>query len=130
MALTDAQKVQIRKWMGWSRAFDQNSRLESRMSAAYLSADEETEVIALLARLVNCTTARTELVTDGMHGIKRVDEIEFQDTSQGFTIADGYNAEVRAIISELESVLGVTKKFDVTSGSGRGGGMGGAFRLG
>jgi hypothetical protein len=61
MAFTEAEKVQIRKWLGWSDRFLQvDSALERAMQAVGDRVDSATEVRAVLAEI---QTIKAEIVS-------------------------------------------------------------------
>jgi hypothetical protein len=123
MALTELQKAQVRMWLGYERGFEMNPQLESKFGD--LTASEEALISAVLVRLDASDDAQDDLVTDGVHGVKQVDEIVLRDTD----LSEGYTAAQSRQVSRLESILGVTRRFDVASKAGAGG-TGGMLRMG
>lgn len=95
MALTNAQKVSIRYWLGYSgRFFQTDSVLEQAMSSVD-DADFEAQIATVLSSLSTidgqCTTARANA------GLKQVDEVVFQD---------GNNSSLRGLLEEGSMMVG------------------------
>lgn len=79
MALTDAQKAQVRRYLGFP---DINREVDLRLEGAMLALHAEGEDLAvdLLAKLADIETRVTNALGDLR--LKRVEDIEFQGAAQ------------------------------------------------
>ncbi len=121
MALSEAQKTQVRKWLCipdlW-RYLD--TRFESVI--ANLSATAEAEVVAILAELVTVDAAiGTFLITTA--GLKRADEVEWYPGSKGMGSAqiEALMGRGRMLCSRLSTLTGVPLLGDAFGKQGYGG---------
>lgn len=95
MALTNAQKVSIRYWLGYSgRYFQVDSSLEQAMTGVD-DADLEAQIATVLSSLSTIDGQRTTARANA--GLKQVDEVVFQD---------GNNASLRAVLEEGSMMIG------------------------
>jgi len=94
MALTNAQKVSVRFYLGYQGRFYQvDSKLEQAMSAID-DADLETRINAVIVELDAIDARRSAVRVNG--GIAQVDEVQFQPG----------NASLNAIIAEGSMLVG------------------------
>jgi hypothetical protein len=112
LALTSAQKADIRYFLGWSARFQQtDSRLEQAMSAIATVPDSEALVITAIA---SCKTIDTNLV-DAWKRLKaiKVGSIALPVRNEINTL----RSEGRRFASRIASTLGVEIRADVFSGT-------------
>ena len=113
MAFTEAQRVKIRLYLGWSARFHQfDSRLEQAMNAVDTLADTETEVEAILADLA---TIETELAD--AHGRLKAMKVGSIDLP-GHKEIQALRSEGRRHVGRLAATLGVEVRHDAF-GAGR-----------
>ena len=107
MAFTDAQKVDIRRYIGAPDAYRQdNTRLESSIIEAGDGAESEAVVVGYLAE-ITAINARLIGVVRSSGGIKQVDEVEFFGDKGGSSAGlDATIAEGRMWASRLSQFLG------------------------
>lgn len=117
MALTDAQKAQVRLYLGFSdmsRTTPTHWRLESMMGAS-LSAEGEAVVVALLASLsaVDATYTTGSSSALATAGLKSVDNgaVVWQDGAMG--VQTSLAAQGRRFVNRLARTLGVEPFADV-----------------
>lgn len=111
MAFSDAQKVAIRRYLGYPLGYYQyNTALESMFDKIGAIAAEQAAVETILAELVTIDAA---LAGSGAAGsatgmLKKVDEVEFYDGTQsaGF-VAPGALDRGRTLIERLRQCFGV-----------------------
>jgi hypothetical protein len=109
MALTEAQKSDIRLYLGWSaRFFQYDSRLEMAMSALETRPEHETQVIALLVKLTTIDAeieaARSRFKADKVGSITLRKEEPDQLRDEG-----------RMFAKRIASILGVEIRNDIFS---------------
>ena len=121
MALSLTQRTKIRMFLCYEMGYDLNSQLETKMDT--VSDEEITEIALVLTKLANLDTAMDDSVSGGVDGLKSLDQgsVVFQDASEQ-SLSDAQNARGRALVTRLESLLGVKRNFDFFSdGSSSGG---------
>lgn len=111
MAFTEAQRADIRKYLGWpGRWFQTDSRLEQAMNG--VTAEHQTQIVGELARLATIDTKLDSASTffpasrDGNIGIEGAQNLNLL-RSQGKQAA-----------GRIAAILGVEVRHDVFSGSG------------
>lgn len=97
MAFNEAQKISIRRYLGYPLGFyDLNTRLESMIDKVGSSAAEQAAVETILAELVTVDAALassgSSSTTTG--GLKKLDEIEWYDVTTE-TVASTVDALTR-----------------------------------
>lgn len=115
MALTAAQKIDIRKYLGFPSLLKQgNPRLESALQSIDADSDLETEVTAQLSALANIETKLINALD--LAGIKSVGtgDPEFY---QGAVIKE-LRSEGRRLCSQLSMTIGVPLVGDPFSTAG------------
>lgn len=112
MAFTDAQKRDIRKYLGVPMGFyDKNTRLESMMDLVGANSTDQDEIDAWLVRLAEIdvelvTASAATSVTYG--ALKQVDEIEFhKPDGDGSTGSISIVEQGRALIDRIARAFGV-----------------------
>ncbi len=109
MAFTDAQLVQLRKWLGYPQLNRyRDTRLESAFAVVGADVEASAEVVAILAQLVDIDAAvGTSLTTTA--GLKRADEVEWYPGSKGGGTAqvEALTARGRTMCSRLSDLFGV-----------------------
>lgn len=127
MAFSEAQKAQIRRYLGYPDVFRYaNTRLESALDVVGGRPDTQALIESDLTALAVIETQLTNAVASG--GIKKVDEIEFFEIGQTSKIrSDG-----RRICGRLSITLGVPLAGDAFGEQGYGGDefMGTGFQYG
>jgi hypothetical protein len=120
MALTDAQKAQVRLYLGFSdmsRHTPTHWRLESMLSGA-LSTEGEAVVVAILTSLAAVDAAYMTGSSSALAvaGLKSVDNnaVVWQDGSMG--VQASLAAQGRRFVSRLALTLGVEPFADVFGG--------------
>lgn len=111
MAFTDAQKRDIRKYLGVPMGFyDRNTRLESMMDTIGANSTDQDEVDGWLTRLAEIDTALTSTSSTSVEygALKAVDEVQFykpeDDSGTGsISLAD----QGRVFIDRLARAFGV-----------------------
>jgi len=101
VALTDAQKAQVRQYLGWERGYDRNSKLEDKL--LNLSSDEETLVTAVLTKLSALDTAIDALVSTSAGRVVQVDEVRFSERDP----LEQHQEHGRRLVARLVALLGV-----------------------
>lgn len=113
MAFTDAQKAQIRRYLGFPDVFRYaNTRLESAMDVVGGRAEVQAQVEADLAAITAVEAKLTEALTSA--GIKKVDEVEFFEAGQRKALRD----EGRRMCSRLSITMGVPLAADAFGDGG------------
>lgn len=113
MALTEAQRVQVRLYLGWSARYRQmDSRLEQSMYAVDALPDTLTVVTGLLTSLADIDTRLT-----AAYGRLRAAAIG-DITLPGDRELLALRSEGRRLSGRLASTLGVAVRHDVWSGCG------------
>lgn len=118
MAFTNAQKVQIRKWLGYPSIFRyKDVRLESAIEVVGDDPDAQAEVEAVLARLATGDDSVESQLDDalGTAGLKRAEDVEWyqagSETSAGANGATAQQAALehggRILCSRLSQLFGV-----------------------
>lgn len=103
MALTNAQKVSVRYWLGYSGRFYQtDSQLEQAM-AAINDADLEARIAEVIAQLEAVDAKRADVRSRA--GILQVDEIVFQDGKAAGL--DALRSEGSMLVGRLAALFGV-----------------------
>lgn len=103
MALTNAQKVAIRKWLGYSGRYFQTDTVLEQAMAAIADPDLEAEIATLLAELATVDARRATVRDTG--GLKQVDEVVFQDGS--ISSLRAVLEEGSMLVARLAAMLGV-----------------------
>ena len=98
--LSETQKTSIRSYLGYSRRLEYSSTLEGAMDE--VSATEETLIASILASLDALVSGAT--TTASAPGIKKVDEVEFQDSPGGLLVN---SQQALFHVRRLASILGV-----------------------
>jgi hypothetical protein len=111
MAFSAAQKISIRRYLGYPLGFyDLNTRLESMMDKVGGSVDEQAAVVTILAELVtvDAALASSGSTSTSTGGIKKLDEIEFYDVTTE-TVSASVDAHTRGkmLIERLRQCFGV-----------------------
>lgn len=118
MAFTNAQKVQIRKWLGYPTLFRlEDVRLESAITVVGNDPDAQAEAEVILAKLnTGATSVETQLEDAlGTAGLKRAEDIEWYQPGAGSSAASsGATAQQaslehqgRILCSRLSQLFGV-----------------------
>ena len=117
MAFSDAQKTQIRRYLGYPDVYRQaNTRLESAIDVVGSRPDTQTLIESDLAALVAIEAKLSGAVLSSA-GVRKVDEIEFfQNGNLDITRKEG-----RRICGRLSVTFGVPLASDVFGTSGYGG---------
>ena len=117
MAFSDAQKTQIRRYLGYPDVYRQaNTRLESAIEVVGSRPDTQTLIESDLAALVAIEAKLSGAVLSSA-GVRKVDEIEFfQNGSLDITRKEG-----RRICGRMSVTFGVPLASDVFGTSGYGG---------
>lgn len=117
MAFTEAQKVKIRKYLGYPDTYQQNNtRLESAIVVIGDRADTQAEVVAVLASIAAVETSLgTSLQTAGL---KRAEDIEWYQSASGSPVIDAKINEGRRFCSQLSMLFGVPLAGDAFGKSG------------
>lgn len=122
MAFTEAQKVEIRLFLGFPDVFQgENTRLESAIDIIGGRPDTQAEVESLLTNLAAADAAVNSLLTTA--GIKKVDEVEFFPSSASGGSSGGAAARAygRMWANRLSIIFGIPLQGDAF---GTGGYMG------
>jgi hypothetical protein len=111
VAFTDAQKISVRRYLGYPLGYYQyNTALESMFDKIGAIAAEQAAVETILAELVTVdatlATGGTSATALGM--LKQVDEVQFYDgvQSSGY-IAPGAMQRARMLVERLRQCFGV-----------------------
>lgn len=114
MAFTDAQKAQIRRYLGYPDVYRQaNPRLESALNLVGDRPDSKALIEADLAALMTLETKLTAAQAYG--GLKRVDDIEFYpNAAQTKSLRD----EGRRVVGRISITMGVAPAADVFGAGG------------
>jgi hypothetical protein len=130
MAFTEAQRVQIRFYLGFTDLFrDHNSRMESAMDVVGDRPATQAQIELILASLVTAEAALQSAVTSvssgtSTGGIKKVDEVEFYQASTSSSSSTDDKAienarrNCRMYAGRLSIMLGVPLVGDVFGGLG------------
>ena len=117
MAFSDAQKTQIRRYLGYPDVYRQaNTRLESAIDVVGSPHDTQPRTETDLAALAAIETKLSGSVLSSA-GVRKVDEIEFFQNG----ILDITRKEGRRICGRLSVTFGVPLASDVFGTSGYGG---------
>lgn len=134
MALTNAQKVQIRLYLGWSARFRQtDSRLEQSFSALdMLETQGDPDTLASVASILEALVALEPVIVDAYSRLQAI-KLGAIDLN-AVTEIGMLRSEGRRLVGRLASTLGVPVRHDVFAGKGPTGfagpgGMGGAGNL-
>lgn len=113
MAFMDAQKAQIRRYLGFPDVFRYaNTRLESAMDVVGGRAEVQAQVETDLAAIAAVESKLTEALTSA--GIKKVDEVEFFEAGQRKALRD----EGRRMCGRLSITMGVPLAADAFGDTG------------
>ena len=112
MPFTDAQKRDIRKYLGAPMGFsDKNTRLESMMDTVGANSTDQDEMDGWLTRLAAIDTALTSTSATSVEygALKQVDEVQFYEPennsgSGSISLAD----QGRVLIDRIARALGVS----------------------
>lgn len=111
MALTDAQVIKVRRYLGYSITSWPDDPLTRMLND--LSAAGQAEVIDIITKIAAIDSAiNTASTSSGRVGIKRVEDVEFFGAGASFS---AQNANRGQLVSELSSLLGIPVK---TAGGG------------
>jgi hypothetical protein len=112
VALTQAQRLQVRFYLGWSdRYFQSDTRLEWSMDNIDARPDTEAKVIALIAKAV-AKEAQIEAATSRLKALK-VGTIDLPGEREIMVLRD----LGRQVSNQMASILGVGCKNDIWSGT-------------
>ena len=113
MALTATQRADVRTALGWSARFHQtDSRLEQAMNALAAEPESETQVIALLAEVVDI---KTKLKT--AHSRLKAVKVGSINLDGLRTEIVGLRMEGQRHTGEIAAILGVERRHDIFSSS-------------
>ena len=113
MALTDAEKIKVRRYLGYNVNAPANDFLGRTL--ADLSAAAATEVSGILTQIAAIDTATTTAASSASRaGIKRVEDVEFFGAGSSFAAQSG---ERDRLIDELASMLGVPRQNGTSGGA-------------
>lgn len=121
MAFTDAQKVSIRKFLGYPQVYVlSNPRLENAIDVIGGVSERQTYVAGLLGDLDTIDTVLAQAgETNAAYGaIKKADEVEFYDSSSSGGFASNPVRRAQTLVSRLSTAMGVPLNADYF---GRGG---------
>ena len=105
MALTDAEKIKVRRYLGYNVNAPANDFLGRTLTD--LSAAAATEISSILTQIAAIDTVTTGAAsTASRAGIKRVEDVEFFGAGSSFSAQTG---ERNRLIDELASMLGVPR---------------------
>lgn len=118
MAFSDAQKVQLRKWLGYPQAArDIYSHLESTFTTVGADATVQTEVEAILAKLALVDPKVDASMTTA--GLKRAEDIEWYE---GTSVVSSVAHVGRMYCQRLSTIFNIELGSDAfASGPGLGG---------
>ncbi len=118
MAFTEAEKVKMRLFLGFPDVFQQsNPRLESVFDVIGSRADTETKVREIITAIEAADTKVNNVLAQA--GVKRVDEVEFFQSSKGSNAAvDDARRNGRMHVGRLSIILGVPKQGDIFGETG------------
>lgn len=108
MALTGAERTQARLYLGYANLHRYlNTRLEGAFDA--IDSDAETVIRQILVELatVDGVLAQSGLSVSAQGTLKKVDEIEWYNTTTGAANGSGALARGRMLITRLSVMLGV-----------------------
>lgn len=109
MAFTTAQKIKIRKYLGYPQVFEgDNYRLEGALTVIGADADKQAYVVGLLDELDTLDAAiAAEGSSSASYGaIKRADEVEFYEPSADSSAVDTMR-RASMVAGRLSQALGV-----------------------
>lgn len=116
MALTDAQRAEVRLVLGWPARFHQtNTRLEMAMDALTTEPEHEAQVIALLASVADIDTKLL-----AAHKRLKAVQVGTITMSPLRTEIAGLRMEGRRFVGRLASIVGVPVMNDYFGSSSRG----------
>ena len=117
MAFTEAQRVEIRHYLGFPDTYQgENFRLEGAMDVVGGRSDAQAKAEEIIAALVVAETKVTAMLSSA--GIKKVDEVEFfgnASGSSGLRDACGYG---RMLAGRLSILFGVPVVNDIFGPNG------------
>lgn len=124
MALSEAQKAQVRLYLGFDRGYDLHPALESRFQPGALTSDEES---LIGTTLTNLAAIDTKLQTAALTRLdaSRVEDIELLGPAQ----LDALRAHGRMLVGRLGAIFAVEPLRDVFA-VGSAASMGGLIPLG
>lgn len=108
MALTGAQTTAIRTYLGYPNLNRyKHTRLEGTFAS--LDADGEAALVAILSELatVDAVLAAAGQTVSAQGTLKKVDEVEWYNTTTGASNGSGALARGRTLITRLSVLLGV-----------------------
>lgn len=111
MAITAANRVKVRRYLGWSARFSQtDGALERAITALETEPESETELLALVVECERIDTA----ITDAESRLKasKVGSIELNDGEVATLRSRG-----RQVAGRLAALLGVEIRSDAFSGN-------------
>lgn len=123
MALLSSQLAAVRMYLGYERGFDLNPRLESKLVA--LSADEEAQVVAVLAKLAALDARIDTVATNGTLEAGKITDTELRDGDP----LELYARQGRRLVARLAILCAVDVGRDYYASDG-GASMGGVIPLG
>lgn len=113
MALTGAQRAQVRMYLGWSARFHStDSRLEQAMDALAGTPEDESLIVAELGRLTAIDTEISDTSTTGK--VTSLGKIELRAAYRLSVL----RARGRQAAARIASILGVRILSDAFSGGG------------
>lgn len=125
MALSEAQKADVRLYLGFARGRDLNPQLESRLDAGVLSTEEETRIGATLTLLGQIDTKLQSAALDNLD-LQRAEDVTFLGPEQ---LAE-LRRHGRSLVGRLATLLEVEPARDYFDTGGAGSSMGGLIPLG
>lgn len=106
MALTDAQVIKVRRYLGYSITLWQDDPLTRMLND--LSSAGQTEVIDIITKIAAIDSAvNTTATSSSRIGIKKVEDVEFFGSGESFA---AQNANRAQLVSDLSNLLGVPVK--------------------
>ena len=103
MALTAAEKIKVRRYLGYPTVVPSNDFLGRTMND--LSAEAATEISAILVQIAAIDSAAISAASaSGRAGIKRVEDVEFFGAGSSFAAQDAMRAK---LVNDIANMLGV-----------------------
>jgi len=106
MALTNAEKYRVRKYLGYPQVAKQaNPRLESAFDVVGADADAVADIQDILLKI----TAVESQLSDALDtaGLKRAEEIEWYQDKSGSAVVKSLNGQGNKFCSQLSIIFGV-----------------------
>lgn len=124
MALSATQKAQVRLYLGYERGYDLHPELESKLDS--FSAEEETQVVAVLASLAALDAKAESVATNGVLEAIKVGDLELREGDP----LELYAKQGRRLVARLEILTSVDARADYWGAGSCGGSLGGVIPLG